>query len=264
MGLGITTVLACGRESCGPSWTRRYWLHEDYAKFYFVLRGTASYDNNAGSIQLVPGVYFLPGHQGSKHACPRSMEVDWMHISIDAPVLDLRLSRLRTIQSWPLAAWSRWEPVYTRLQEFARRKSDELELRIQAMIMHGFADQLERHHESDDPQMFAMRERFEPVLRFMDADFRRNPSLPEMARVAGMSVVHFQRSFTRAFHATPHRYLLRRRMDLAHQLLTATEDSIGAISAACGYDDQFYFSRVFKRWFGTSPERFRADRASRP
>ncbi len=264
MGLGITTILACGREPCTPTWTRWEFVPETYAKFYFVVKGEATYENDAGPIRLVPGVYFFPAHQRSRHACPRFMDVHWMHISIDSPVLDLRLARVRAIQPWKLAEWAQWEPVYSQLIRFAKQPDEELELRIQAMIMHGFAEVLQRFPETEDPVMAALRERFDPAVRFMDANCRRNPSLAEIARNAGLSGVHFHRSFTRAFHATPHAYMLRRRMDLAHQLLSTTADPISEIARACGYEDQFYFSRVFKRRFDVSPEKFRSARASSP
>ena len=79
----------------------------------------------------------------------------------------------------------------------------------------------------------------------------------------GEATVRLVESCT-AFHTTPYRYMLRRRMDLAHQLLCNTAMPIGAIGEASGYDDPFYFSRVFKRYFHRSPERFRAEQRGGP
>src|SRR6185436_9628628 len=100
MGYGITTILACGHVLCTPAWTRKTWIHDTYARFYFVEAGEAWYENEEGAVRLVPGVYFFPAHQRERHSCAKSMDVHWMHVSIDSPVLDLRLSRVRAIQAW--------------------------------------------------------------------------------------------------------------------------------------------------------------------
>jgi AraC-like DNA-binding protein len=257
---GAATVLGCGFERCGPAWSRRHFTHESYAKFYFVVGGAATYENEAGGVRLAPGtVYFFPPHQGSRHLCPRLLEVHWMHIAIDAPALDARLAGLRRIETWPAARWAAWKPVYTRLAELRKRPTDELALRVQAMILHGLAEILGRHPESEDPRAALERARFAPALALMDAQFRRAPPLAAVAAAAGLSRLYFHRSFRRLFRTTPHRYMLRRRMDLARQLLAGTTDSVGEVARQCGYDDQFYFSRAFKREAGLSPERFRGE-----
>ena len=43
------------------------------------------------------------------------------------------------------------------------------------------------------------------------------------------------------------------RLERAHQLLATTDQPIKAIAAACGFNDQFHFSRAFKKRFGTPP-----------
>jgi AraC-like DNA-binding protein len=258
MGLGVTTVLSGGWVRCGPSWSRQHFKHETYAKFYVVINGFATYENEWGAVELTPGqVYFFPPHQGSRHTCPISMEVYWMHISIDAPVLDMRLTRLRKICSWSIDEWQQWKMVYERLPELSTSPTLELELRTQAMIMESFAQLLVRHPEDTDPQMEELRNRLTPALQILDAQFKKPPSLAVIAGSTRLSIPHFHRGFKQAFRTTPYRYMLRRRMDLAHQLLCNTALSIGDIATQAGYEDQFYFSRVFKNYFKNSPEQFR-------
>lgn len=49
----------------------------------------------------------------------------------------------------------------------------------------------------------------------------------------------------------------RQRMEHAAQLLLDTDDSVRSIAIACGYYDTDYFSVIFKRYYGTSPLKFR-------
>jgi YesN/AraC family two-component response regulator len=48
----------------------------------------------------------------------------------------------------------------------------------------------------------------------------------------------------------------------AKQLLLNTTDTIGAIASQVGFKDQVYFSRVFRKVMGTSPQSFRDSSSS--
>jgi AraC-like DNA-binding protein len=260
MPVGGVLLLGGGFQRCDLSWSRSHWQFETFGKFYFVTAGAATYETDDAQVSLEPGrIYFFPPHRRSRHHT-RRLELHWFHFSVDSPVLDARLARVRAIESWSARAWEAWKPVYTRLAEHFAQGGEELGLRLQALALHGFAEVIARHPESEVPELTAMRERFAPALAFMEANFKRNPPLREIAASAGLSVPHFHRGFRRAFRTTPHEHMLRRRMDLAQQLLSGTGDAVGQIARTCGYEDQFYFSRVFTRWSGLSPERFRKRR----
>jgi AraC-like DNA-binding protein len=262
MGLGAATVIAGGLARCLPDWSRSHWVHETYAKIYVVADGAGTYENECSRVALEPGwVYFFPPHQASRHTCPERMDVYWTHISIEAPLLDLRLRAVRSIRRWPESAWRRWREVWRALPRMMPTPTLAQELRLQGLLMDTFAQVLEGERDVvEDAALIALQTRFEPTLRFIDAHFRRNPSLAELARSRGMSAPHFHREFLRAFRVTPHRYLLRRRMDVAQQLLVGSALPVAEVARQSGYEDAGYFSRTFKRFFLLCPEEFRSRR----
>jgi AraC-like DNA-binding protein len=68
-----------------------------------------------------------------------------------------------------------------------------------------------------------------------------------------MAPAYFHRRFRSTFGLTPHEYMLRRRMDLARHLLGDPALRVAEVAEAVGYDNPFYFSRVFRRHFGFPP-----------
>ena len=52
-------------------------------------------------------------------------------------------------------------------------------------------------------------------------------------------------------------YLNMVRVEESKRLLSNTEYSIIDIAVACGFDDQSYFSKVFKKYTGMSPKQYR-------
>jgi len=81
-------------------------------------------------------------------------------------------------------------------------------------------------------------------------------TLPQLARMAGMSVPHFSARFKAAFGIAPMACLIRHRMLHAAYLLTDRHASISETARQVGYDDPFHFSRMFRKHFGESPRAF--------
>ncbi len=95
------------------------------------------------------------------------------------------------------------------------------------------------------------------VLAFIAAHYHERLTLGDLARTAGFSRAHFSTTFRRATGLAPFEFLRRYRLQRAKELLDDERLSIGAIAAAVGMPDPFYFSRVFKRTEGLSPRQYR-------
>lgn len=74
-----------------------------------------------------------------------------------------------------------------------------------------------------------------------------------VAERCGVSVVHFSRAFRRTTSETPHRWLMRRRLERACTLLAETDDAISDIALACGFSDQSHLTRTFSIFLDTTP-----------
>ena len=64
----------------------------------------------------------------------------------------------------------------------------------------------------------------------IDAQFAKPLDLDELARTANFSRYHFLRAFRRAFHATPHEYLTRKRIERAKELLETVSSWYGTLA----------------------------------
>ena len=82
-------------------------------------------------------------------------------------------------------------------------------------------------------------------------------SLRELADIAGLSAGHFSRAFKQSVGMSPHRYLMRRRVTAATDLIRDTELSLAEVALNVGFSDQSHFTRVFARESGETPSAFR-------
>jgi AraC-like DNA-binding protein len=89
----------------------------------------------------------------------------------------------------------------------------------------------------------------EPAARWTRAALARRASLSEPA---------FHVAFAAALGESPMRWLRRRRLSLAQELLHSTDLAIAEIAARVGYPDPFHFSRAFAAWSRCPPRAWRA------
>lgn len=92
----------------------------------------------------------------------------------------------------------------------------------------------------------------------MDRAFSQPLDVHALARVAHVSPAHFSRQFRATFGESPHRYLQRRRVERAMELLRETERSVTDICFDVGFGSLGTFSRTFRAVVGESPSAYRA------
>jgi AraC-like DNA-binding protein len=89
------------------------------------------------------------------------------------------------------------------------------------------------------------------------ANLEGDISLADLANDCGLSASHFSRAFRQSTGLSPHRWLVRRRVDRAKRLLPDRKLSLAEIALSCGFTDQSHFTRVFSAIVGISPGAWR-------
>jgi AraC-like DNA-binding protein len=101
------------------------------------------------------------------------------------------------------------------------------------------------------------------VLDCIEANLDGALGIDLLASEAGLSLFHFVRVFSAAFHVTPHQYVQARRAARAKSLL-ARKVTPAEAAAAAGLTDQSHLNRWFKRTYGVTPAQYQQQIGTRP
>jgi AraC-like DNA-binding protein len=88
---------------------------------------------------------------------------------------------------------------------------------------------------------------------YLDRNYHRKLSLSEISLHFHCSTVTLTEAFRHAFGCTIVEYLTEKRLLAAASLLRDSEFSVGTVAEKCGFSGTSYFSKAFKRRFGTAP-----------
>ncbi len=91
----------------------------------------------------------------------------------------------------------------------------------------------------------------------IDRNYTRQITMDELCSVTGFSKQHICRLFRSAFNSRPMEYIDKRRIQAAKELLSGTDMTSEQIAEMVGFGSSSYFCKLFRRYEGISPARFR-------
>lgn len=116
-----------------------------------------------------------------------------------------------------------------------------------------------RNIYSENEAFLKNKSRISTVCRFMYENHARNLSVEDCAKQCNLSPGRFAHLFKETMGKTPIEYINEIRISKAKELLSAYNYSVSEISEMVGFPNQNYFSRIFKKYTGTSPKRYSAE-----
>ena len=127
-----------------------------------------------------------------------------------------------------------------------------------AQILHHLLGTLFFNNAAFSPAQRSSRfHSLETTLAWMQQHVQQSLTLVEMADHAGLSSSHFSTLFKQQTGYSPMDYFIHLKIQHASALLALTDKSVHEIAYEIGYQDPYYFSRIFKKVMGVSPQRYR-------
>lgn len=100
------------------------------------------------------------------------------------------------------------------------------------------------------------------VLQHIEANLAEPLRNRGLASLVDYSEFHFNVAFRNSVGASPHEFIIRRRIERARQLMLSTDLPLCGIASECGLADQAHLSRLFRRVVGETPAAWRRSQAS--
>ena len=98
------------------------------------------------------------------------------------------------------------------------------------------------------------------AVQYVHQNFAEKITLDAVAREVYLSPAYFSKVFKDELKVSFNNYLNRYRIDKARDILRNTSIALVDVAAMVGYEDQSYFSKVFKKIAGVTPGRYRESR----
>ena len=108
---------------------------------------------------------------------------------------------------------------------------------------------------ADKPGLAKWRHR--RVVDFVEANLADPIRLPDLARAAGLSRMHFAAQFRASTGVRPHEFVTRRRIEHSQDLLRNSSLPLAQVALDVGFQSQAHFTTVFRDYVQETPGRWR-------
>jgi len=107
-------------------------------------------------------------------------------------------------------------------------------------------------------------EMVDKMLDHIYQNYQKDLSVQELADLCHINYNYAGQLFRNETGETINSFLVRIRMNKASELLKNTNLSIADVAFEAGYPDYFYFAKIFKKHWGTTPSIYRSSNAIKP
>lgn len=277
------TILNAELYSVGTSWNYKN-VNNPYSRIYFIMDGSAQLTMHNKKYDLTPGfLYLIPCFTTVNMFCSKWFQQYYIHftsrLQTDIDILSILKCNYqanakengidkrifdRILELNPgreLFDYDANKPIYKRVTERAfeldKLKSISDILKCNAFMRLLLSAFFKDCNQSQISYTINGLTRFQNVIEYIHQNINSPITLKEIADIASLNPTYFSNLFSKLMGISPIQYINRRRIERSQLLLLSSNESLENIAMQVGFDDVFYFSRLFKKITSTSPSVYR-------
>ena len=223
---------------------------------HYVLSGCGYFTINGITYTLKQGDLFLVPAGVEIHYYPEKDD-PWDYIWIS-------FSGFQAKYLLELANLTEQRPVYHPVSDLVKKRMEELlaiskdfayaELSALAVLYHVLAALMDDQQISSPPKKNCREEYVYKAMEYIKEHYCESDlSLPEISRHMNLSLNYLSAVFKEQTGQTIIHYINSLRMAHACKLLESGQNTIQDIAFCSGFSDAHYFSKLFKKYIGTTP-----------
>lgn len=231
-------------------------LHE-YVIIY-ITNGRGTFYSQGQEYEVIPGtILFL--FPGIKHAYKPDFETGWDEywVGFEGKYIDLLYESKVIDHNRPVFYVGLHDVIITHFHTIFRRIKKQkpyYQMRASANIMMLIADIFSYTKDSAETNNAALL--VDKIKCLFEENLYATIELEEIAAKLNLSSSYVGDVFKSYTGMTPYQYFLHLKVNKAKEMLEAGELSIKEIAYTLAFEDQYYFSRLFKKKTGVSPSKW--------
>lgn len=259
-------IILFERAIVSDQWGSLRPMIDPFNRFYYIVKGNAEVILNRRTIHLKEdNGYILPAGVPLQLIRPAEpFEQVYVHFNASLPggIEVFRFLEFPNVipgdqlQQVLPADWMVWF-TGTDYEDIVRDLNREALLRL--LVCPFIAEGIKR-----DPEKHRAMERFENVISYIERHYQEQIKVGDLAEMAFLQPTYFSNTFAKHFGVAPQRYICQVRINKAQHLLEHGDRPIKEIAEQVGYEDELYFSRLFKNYVGMPPTVYRQQRKLNP
>lgn len=226
---------------------------DSFFRLYYPLQGSLRVMDSNETIQIRPGKsYLFPANVPFRMLSEGGFTHYWLHFKSELLEHQPGFRRILSA-SVELETENVWKELMKKAQVASCFENVFLAHQILRKILLPFLIL----SETCNCRPSRKSEQFNRVLQYIGTHYMEPLFMPQLAKLIKMDRNSFSIAFRKEFGMPPKEYLTNTRIAKAKELLLSTNKTVKEIALQCGFRDDLFFYRIFKRHIGQSPVQYR-------
>ena len=254
----IPTILYFVNRRCSQTWNIIN-ATIDFHDLTYVYSGNATYIVNGVEYHLESGdfIYIPRDNNREAYTCAEA-PMQCFAVNFNLYSLDNEPARLPFDIKFKVGAYSELINLYEDLNYSWLKKEPNYQMKSRAtflLILYKLINHIncKKPINSADP-------RITKVNKYILENYHNKIEIGHLAELSGLNPVYLGALFKKTNYCTIKEYINRIRINNAENLLSTGGYTVGEAAEHCGFNDIFYFSKVYKKSKGFSPSNLLKDK----
>jgi AraC-like DNA-binding protein len=147
--------------------------------------------------------------------------------------------------------------IFMQIFEEVRSQQPLYQIKASSQVYLLLAELLSFERRKEHPDYSQQQQIVEKVKFYMEENIYKKINITSIAREVGLNASRLNDIFKAYTSMTPYHYYIQIKINRACRLLEQTDLSIKEAAFKLGFDDQYYFSRLFRQKTGIPPSRWK-------
>lgn len=229
----------------------QYGVISPFTRIYCIISGSGWLDTDEGQIPLTPGnMYMIPTDTKVDLRTNKKLEKYYFHVTWHYVDIDI-LNRIGKVFSLPFS-----EDDLNSLDGAYKSNSPSDFLLIKGLITI-FLSRFINKYMPGELINLEMINKYADIYAYIETNLSAKLTALKTSEDLNYTYETLRKRFREDNNITLHRYISNRLIQKAGINLLSSDKTIQEISQELGYDDPFYFSRIFKQKMNYSPREYR-------
>jgi len=244
------TILSVDFIKLDSSW-QHYNITSPFNRLYFVKSGSGMVYNKTNNIKLQPGnVYLIPAFSTFNYVCQDYVDKFYIHFNYELiPGQDL----FKNIKDVLI---TKNNYIDFNLMNFDKelivKDFYNLKLQLEHSIIFFMNNYVKNININEN-----LFQKYSKIFKIIDNNYYNNIQVKFFSDMLNMSESNFSKQFKKDFKISIKSYLNERLIKKAKEYLLITNKKIKEIAFILNFNDEYYFSRFFKKHTNFSPIKYR-------
>lgn len=236
----------------GDSQWKYHNVNSPFNRLYFILDGFGYIQNKQERIDLIPGnIYLIPLQTTYNYICDNHLDMFYLHFKSEIlPGNDI-FNDINACLTLPFDIDN-----VNKLIKMAGSSNISDIAWCKAVFIDVIFSFVKPHANNIDIQVRSIS-KYQKLFYYIKANSPAKVTINQLAAQMNMSVSSLSRSFKLDTGITIKEYIKKQILQSAKEVLLLEDLSIKQVAYQLGFNDEFYFSRFFKKETGLSPKDYK-------